>query len=392
MLPPIRCLLVVALALVPGALAASSARATYSIVAADTRTRAVGGAGASCVYPNQVSIIYGVAPGFGAVHAQAQANQAGRDLAAQLLMQGEAPAAVIAAITASSFDASAARRQYGVVDVLGKSAGYTGTQNTAFADDVQGTVDGYVYSAQGNILTGTQVLEQAATAFELDACDLPERLLRALEAGAKNGQGDTRCTGPSAIAANSAFIQVDLPGMPAGSYLKLSAGSGRGVDPLPALRSAFDRWRSTHPCGASDAGAVTSDASLGDAAAVDAGWLDAGWLDASTIDAASTPDAAALLDAAKAVEASVVSSDARATAAPDVTDAASQVAPKGGMPTDSGAAARPDDVPEQESGCRVRGAGRSGSGLMWLAVLTLVFGSRALRPCRPSPRRSKTTS
>jgi uncharacterized Ntn-hydrolase superfamily protein len=255
----------------PGALAlalsvtvpAGWARATYSVVASDTRTREVGGAGASCVYPNQVSVIYGVAPGFGAVHAQAQSNAAGRDRAVQLLGAGQAPTDILAAITAASFDANAARRQYGVVDVLGRSAGFTGTQNMMFADDRQGTSSGYVYSVQGNILTGARVLEHAAAAFEGEGCDLADRLMRALEAGARDGEGDTRCVNPSGIAANSAFIQVDLPNGAAGSYLKLSAGSGSGMDPLPALRRSFDNWRATHPCmnrPSEDAGASSGDA------------------------------------------------------------------------------------------------------------------------------------
>ena len=175
----------------------SRAHATYSIVASDGRSMQLGGAGASCVYPSSVTIIYGVAPGFGAVHAQAQVNEAGRDRAVQLLGMGQTPDAVIAAITAAGFDSNAARRQYGVVDVMGRSAGFTGSQNSMFADDLQGSIDGFTYSVQGNILTGADVLEQASDAFEGGGCDLADRLMRALEAGAKNNQGDTRCTGPS---------------------------------------------------------------------------------------------------------------------------------------------------------------------------------------------------
>lgn len=56
-----------------------SARGTYSIVASDQATQQVGGAGTSCVGSLSVRIIYGVAIGHGAVHAQAQINTAGRD-------------------------------------------------------------------------------------------------------------------------------------------------------------------------------------------------------------------------------------------------------------------------------------------------------------------------
>lgn len=51
---------------------ASSAEATFSVVASDSERREVGGAGASCV-GDSVSVyrIYGSVPGQGAVHVQA---------------------------------------------------------------------------------------------------------------------------------------------------------------------------------------------------------------------------------------------------------------------------------------------------------------------------------
>ena len=52
-------------------LVATSALATYSVVATDSATGQVGGAGTSCVGSLAVSIIYASAPGHGAVHARA---------------------------------------------------------------------------------------------------------------------------------------------------------------------------------------------------------------------------------------------------------------------------------------------------------------------------------
>src|SRR5262245_34020933 len=96
-------------------LAASSrgptARATYSIVATDAATLQVGGAGTSCVGAASVRVIYGVAPGHGAVHAQALVSTAGRNRAVQLLSQDVDPIDIIAAITAPAFDPSAGLRQ-----------------------------------------------------------------------------------------------------------------------------------------------------------------------------------------------------------------------------------------------------------------------------------------
>jgi len=228
-------------------LIASPARATYSIVGADSATREVGGTGTSCLRGADVYIIYGAAPGFGAIHAQAQANQNGRDRGVELLEQSMAPADIISAITASSFDTNSRVRQYGVVDATGRAAGFTGTGDQPFADDRQGSVGSFSYSVQGNILTSEAVLTQAAAAFEASGCDLAERLMRALEAGADNGEGDSRCT-PNGIPSDSSFIQVERPETPKGSYLELHVRASGSQSPIPGLREQFDTWRSTHPC------------------------------------------------------------------------------------------------------------------------------------------------
>ena len=105
--------------------------------------------------------------------------------------------------------------------MMGRAAGHSGTGNGVFSNDIQGDVEGFTYAIQGNILTGAAVLDQAQMAFQGEACDLAERLMRALEAGALNNQGDRRCT-PAGAPSDSAFIEVDRPGEPAGSYLRLS--------------------------------------------------------------------------------------------------------------------------------------------------------------------------
>ncbi len=186
-----------------------SARATYSIVASDQMTQQVGGAGTSCVGSLSVRIIYGVAIGHGAVHAQAQINTLGRDRAVVLLRDDVDPSDIIAEITSSSFDPAASVRQYGIVDLFGRAAGFTGQNDLPYAEDRQGFVDLYTYSVQGNILTSVRVIDQAEAAFVSKfGCDLADRLMLALEAGAEGGEGDSRCT-PRGIPSDSAFIEVD---------------------------------------------------------------------------------------------------------------------------------------------------------------------------------------
>lgn len=253
---------------------ARDARATYSIAAVDTATRQVGGAGTSCLNGSNVYIIYGSVPGVGVVHAQATFSQAGRDRAVELLMQGTAPSDIIAAITANSFDRNSGVRQYAVVDLDGRVAAFTGSGTQRFADDRQGTPGSFVYSVQGNILTGEAVLTQASTSFEAGGCDLAERLVRALEGGAMGGQGDSRCT-PDGIPSDSAFVQVDREGETRGSYLELHVPSSGNDNPLVELRADFEAWRATHPCPTASAGAGggagTSSAGNGDAGSIPGG-------------------------------------------------------------------------------------------------------------------------
>src|SRR5262245_18550052 len=131
-------------------LAPRVANATYSIVATDTASGQVGGAGTSCLSGGlSVYVIYGISPGKCVVAAQAAINQNGRNVAVQQLSQGVAPADIIRALTMSSFDPSFSSRQYGIVDLQGRAAGHTGTTNQNFADDRQGKSGAnYTYSTQ----------------------------------------------------------------------------------------------------------------------------------------------------------------------------------------------------------------------------------------------------
>jgi uncharacterized Ntn-hydrolase superfamily protein len=225
----------------------ATARATYSIVAADAASGQVGGAVTSCVGAQGVGVVYRPSVGHGGVNAQASANETGRDQAVMLLGMDVAPADIIAMITASTFDADATTRQYGVVDLLGRAAGFTGTGARDYKEDRQGMAGAYTYSVQGNILTSKNVIDHAEAAFRATGCDLADRLMLALEAGATDGEGDSRCT-PNGIPSDAASIEVDRGGEAAGSFLKLAvAGTGR-TSAVVQLRAMFDDWRAANPC------------------------------------------------------------------------------------------------------------------------------------------------
>ncbi|HSC88909.1 MAG TPA: DUF1028 domain-containing protein [Polyangiaceae bacterium] len=221
--------------------------ATYSIVGVDTAHRQVGATATSCIGGSDVYIVYGSVPGTGVVVAQAAFHQPGRERAVELLQLGSDPQAILDELTSSPFDGAASVRQYAVADLTGRVAAFTGADTGPYAADRQGSLPGFAYSAQGNILTSGLVLTRAAAAFEASACDLPARLLAALEAGAQGGEGDSRCT-PDGIPSDSAFLQVDREGEAAGSWLSLRVPTSGSKSPLPELHALFDDWRATHPC------------------------------------------------------------------------------------------------------------------------------------------------
>ncbi len=216
--------------------------ATYSIVAVDRQTGQVGGAATTCIAGASVSRVYQGVPGVGAVHAQANTNISGRQYAARLLQQGYSADVIIEALGSADFDAIASTRQYGVVTLEGSRAGYTGSNNGYYANDIQGEVGSYVYSIQGNILTSSRVLTQARAGFTAEACDLSERLLAALEAGARNGEGDSRCR--PAAPSDAAFLQVDNPD--GKIFVRIDVKGSR--NPLGELRSRFEAFRRVTGC------------------------------------------------------------------------------------------------------------------------------------------------
>lgn len=216
--------------------------ATYSIVAVDRQTGQVGGAATSCIAGASVSRVYQGVPGVGAVHAQANTNIPGRQYAARLLQNGYAADVIIEALQSADFDPIAATRQYAVVSLDGSVAGFTGSQNGFYANDIQGEVGSFLYSIQGNILTSSRVLTQARTGFTSEACDLAGRLMAALEAGARNGEGDSRCR--PASPSDAAFIQVENPNGEV--FVRLDVKGSR--NPVGELRSRFEALRREVGC------------------------------------------------------------------------------------------------------------------------------------------------
>jgi uncharacterized Ntn-hydrolase superfamily protein len=166
-------------------------RGTYSIVAFDADTGAVGVAVQShwfAVGP----VVPWVRAGVGAVATQSIVDPAYGPRVLDLLEQGTAPEEALAATVAA--DEQARYRQVGVVDARGRVAVHTGERCIAHA----GHQAGPSWSAQANMMASPEVWPAMSQAFERAAGPLQRRLAAALHAAEANG-GDARGRQSAAI-------------------------------------------------------------------------------------------------------------------------------------------------------------------------------------------------
>ena len=179
----------------------SLAHATWSIVALDQKTRTVVIASATCVSAAGLSTRGGlksiqavIVPGIGVAAAQANVDstRANQQLIYDELKKGTAPADILALLMK---DPNIASRQFGIIDMLGRSAGWSGKGNQAVSLDAQGQVPGtnIFFSIQGNILAKAEVVTDAVAALKATDGSLTDRVMAAMEAADKNG-GDSRCS------------------------------------------------------------------------------------------------------------------------------------------------------------------------------------------------------
>jgi len=157
---------------------------TFSIVARDPETRAVGVAVQS-KFVGVGAVVPFVAADAGAVATQSFANVEYGPKGLDMLRRGYDAEAVVETLTAG--DAEAESRQVGVVGRNGSVAAFTGEDCL----DVAGDLQGETYTVQGNILENEATLSAMAETFESTDGGLPERLIAALYAGNEAG-GDAR--------------------------------------------------------------------------------------------------------------------------------------------------------------------------------------------------------
>lgn len=255
---------------------AECAEATWSVIAADQSSGTVVIASATCVaqeafarFPardlRDVQAI--VVPGKGVAAAQAAVDitRANQRLIYAEMQKGTAPDVILKMLQE---DPRIAGRQFAIVDLQGRMAGFSGTKNQAVSLDRQGQVAGtqIFYSIQGNILASEAVITDAVQAFTAATGTLSDRVMAAMEAADAAG-GDKRCsceTEPkvearcSAKTSHVAYILQALKTDRSGEtyndgqydmYVSVTNSditAPEDANPVRTLRLRYDRWKKRH--------------------------------------------------------------------------------------------------------------------------------------------------
>ncbi len=172
------------------------AAATWSIIAIDRSTGRVVISSATCAAtaPNQLKQLQAVVvPGIGVAAAQAGVDRTheNQKLIYRELERGTDPTEIIRMLEE---DEEIERRQFGILDMEGRSAGRSGAGNGDVSMDIQGeSDDGILWSVQGNIIATEEALTAAATIMQHGPSDIIDRVMLAMEIADARG-GDRRCT------------------------------------------------------------------------------------------------------------------------------------------------------------------------------------------------------
>ena len=254
--------------------------ATWSVIAVDRSTGRVVIASATCVN-NDDEFLKGVqavvVPGKGVAACQANVDNTHQNqmLVFRELQKGTNPKAIIELL---SKDSAFQSRQFGILDLQGRSAGHSGLTNGYVSQDMQGRVPDteIFYSIQGNILRPGAVVPNAVQAFIKTNGALTDRVMAAMEAADGSG-GDSRCTCPPSPADGSkpkvpcndktshiAYILMAEPEDTNGDshndgkyamYITVSQPEhgpnaikeGENLNPVKTLRMRYDVWRRAQP-------------------------------------------------------------------------------------------------------------------------------------------------
>ncbi len=228
---------------------------TWSIVAHDPATGAFAVAVATKAFAVGASCPF-VRSGVGAVSTQSMTNRYLGPAILDAMARGIAPAAAIEGALAG--DDGKHLRQVHAVDRHGRTAAWTGNNCVLWC----GSASAPHVSVAGNMLAGEAVVADTLAAMAAcTALDLPERLMRAMEAGEDAG-GDRRGRQSAAMVLTTT---EDFP--------DLNLRVDDHVAPLPELRRLLEIWRRERAPGLASQPRKADPAGLIDLDAIEAGWL-----------------------------------------------------------------------------------------------------------------------
>lgn len=230
---------------------------TFSIVGLDSTSRQIGSAGASCLDLyfagiNNPAFLADILPDTGVVNTQSYFIQANQDNARARMRLGDTPAQIINWLVANDANNNPQFKQYGIVAFNGNnpsSASHTGSACINYKNHSNGSINGFYYAIQGNILMGQNILDSMEARFRSTNGTLACRLMAAIQ-GAKVIGADTRCNNSSSL---FAFLQVanptDMHGSPS-LNISLKTKQIDNVEPIDSLQKLFNITQSCLPTGA----------------------------------------------------------------------------------------------------------------------------------------------
>jgi uncharacterized Ntn-hydrolase superfamily protein len=202
---------------------------TFSIVARSADGESWGVAVASKFLAVGSAVPAAVA-GVGAIATQAHANVAYKGLALSHLDDGATASVALQRLLEE--DEGRDHRQVGIVDVDGNAASHTGPACLDWA----GSLTGEGYAIQGNILSGSEVVEAMEAAWLASDPEAPlgRRLLAALSAGDEAG-GDSRGRQSAAL-----LVVREGAGYDGGDDIAVDLRVDDHATPIPELLRLLD--------------------------------------------------------------------------------------------------------------------------------------------------------
>lgn len=197
---------------------------TFSIVARSADGESWGVAVAS-KFLAVGNVVPAAVAGVGAIATQAEANVAYKGLALAHLADGATASMALQQLLEEDPDRD--HRQAGIVDKDGQAASHTGAVCYPWA----GSIIGEGYAIQGNVLTGSEVVEEMERAFLVSDVETPlaDRLMAALAAGDAAG-GDRRGRQSAAL-----LVVRDGAGYNGGDDVAVDLRVDDHPEPIPEL-------------------------------------------------------------------------------------------------------------------------------------------------------------